>query len=52
MRHSSPLNRAGFHSHFTFEFIWRPSSSKGAKHLDVRNNSVLPWMKIANESPI
>ena len=34
-RRASPLARAGFHPHFTWEFIWRASSSKRARHLDV-----------------
>ena len=44
-RRASPLARADFHPHFTWKFIWRASSGKRARHLDV----LLLWIKISNE---
>ena len=35
---ASPLARAVFYPHFTWEFIWRASSGKRARQLDVSYN--------------
>ena len=40
-RRASPLAMAGFHPHFTSEFIWRARSGKRARHLDVSYNFLL-----------
>ena len=47
-RRASPLARAGFHPHFTWKFIWRASSGKRTRYLDV----LLLWIKISNEQCI
>ena len=52
IRRASSLARAGFHPHFTWEFIWRASSGKRAKYLDVSYNFLLLWIKIINEQCI
>ena len=49
---ASPLAKAGFHPHFTWEFIWRSSSGKRARYLDVSYNFLLLWIKISNEQGI
>ena len=49
MKPAGSLARAGFHSHFTWEFIQRVSSGRKARHLDVSYNFCLLWIKISNE---
>ena len=51
-RRASPLAGAGFHPHFTWEFNWRASSGKSARHLDVSYKFLLSWIKISNEQCI
>ena len=51
-RRASPLARTDIHPHFTWEFIWRASSSKRARHLDISRNFLLLWIKIINEQCI
>ena len=47
-RRAHPLARSGFHPHFTWEIIWRASSGKRARHLDVSHKFLLLWIKIIN----
>ena len=51
-RRANPLARAGFHPHFIWEFIWRASSVKSPRYLDVSYNFLLLWIKIINEQCI
>ena len=51
-RRASALARGGVHPHFTWEFIWRASSGKRARHLDVNYNFLLLWIKLSNEQCI
>ena len=51
-RRASPLARASFHPHFAWNFIWRASSGKKARHLDVSYNFLLLWIKLINEQYI
>ena len=46
------LARSGFHPHFAWEFDWRASSGKKARHLDVSRKFLLLWIKIINEQCI
>ena len=39
-RRASSLAGAGFHPHFTWEFIWRACSIKRAEHLDVNQRQL------------
>ena len=51
-RRACPLTRSSFHCHFTWEFNWRASSGKKARHLDVSHKFLLLWIKIINEQYI
>ena len=54
MKPTSPTRMASpdFHHHFTWEFIWRASHGKRARHLDVSYNFLSLWIKIMNEQCI